>query len=276
MLCKQRWWQTTIDARYEVNWIGLQLSILQVAVTFTGWWYFIYSILLSQIVVFDYTSDPWNQPGWEKETLIIHILPCFVTCSNSHTSILDTCSHSYASMTFTVIYGIECDIWSNPTRTISCMKGSTNRDMSQKLCVYNIAAWLNRRPGSWAVTVIASYWAPCPNIFVLLRIHAPVNDCYWSNQPTSPSVLEDICAGIQLARELTLCLWEDDLPSLADAWRLKCMVKLTKSQGCMLKSIVVIAVMTTDTFCSLPTIFRRRCARSCAGHDIWILLYGEN
>jgi len=162
------------------------LSILQVAVTFGGMKGFSYPILLSQSVVFRYTFDPWNQPGpWAKEILITHMLSFFVICSNSYTRILDRCSPSYASMTLQVIEGLWYDISRNPTRTISSLKVSMTRDITHKLCVYDLATSFNRRPVSQAATVIASYWAPCLDILVLLMIHTPVKDRYWSKHPTS-------------------------------------------------------------------------------------------
>ena len=142
---------------------------------------FLYPILSSPSVVFHSTFDLWNQPGWEKETLISHIPPFFVICSNPYTRILDRCSPSYASMTLQIIEGIWYDISRNPTRTISSMKVSTTRNITHKLCENHLPTSLNRRPVSRAATLLASYWAPCLNIIVLLRIHAPVKDHHWSN-----------------------------------------------------------------------------------------------
>jgi len=129
---------------------------MQVAITFGRMKGFLYPIQLSRPVVFHYTFDQWNQPGlWEKETLITHIPPFFVICSNSYTRIWDWCSPAYASMTLQVIEGIWHDISRNPTRTMSSMKVSTIRDVTHKLCVYDLAASFNRRPLSRAATVIA-------------------------------------------------------------------------------------------------------------------------
>jgi len=162
------------------------LSLLQVAVTFGRMQGFIYSILLSQCVVFHYTFDPWNQPApWEKETLITHIPRFFVIWSNSYCRILDRCSPSYASMTLQVIDGIWYNICRNPTRTISSMKVSTTRDITHKLCMYDLTTSFNGRPVSLAATVIASHWAPCLYILVLFMIHTPIKDHYWSKHPTS-------------------------------------------------------------------------------------------
>jgi len=158
---------------------------------------FQYPILLSRYVVFLSTFDLWNQPGWEKETLITHIPPFFVICSNPYTRRLDRCSPSYASMTLQITEGIWYDISRNPTRTMSSMKVSTTRNIAHKLCVYDLANSLNTRPVSRAATVLASYWAPCRNIIVLLRI---------VTEATILSVLDDHCVGIRLARKLTYYL----------------------------------------------------------------------
>jgi len=172
--------------RWDIESIGVWLSILQVPVTFGGMKGFLYPILLSQSVLFHYTFDPCNQPGpWEKETLITHIPPFFVICSNSYTRILNRCSPLYASMTLQVIDGIWFDISRNPTRTLSSMKLSMTRDITHKLCVYDLATSFNRRPVSWAATAIASYWAPCLYILVLLMIHAPVKGHHWRKHLTS-------------------------------------------------------------------------------------------
>jgi len=146
---------------------------------------FLYPILLSRPVVFRSAFDPSNQPGWEKETLITPILPLFVICSNSYTSVLDRFSPSYTSMTLQVIEGILYDISRNPTRTISSMKVSTTRDITHMLYVYDLPTSFNWRPGSRAATVLASNWAPCLNMIVLLRIHTPGKDRYWGNHTIS-------------------------------------------------------------------------------------------
>jgi len=75
--------------------------------------------------------------AWEEETLITHIPPLFVICLDSYTRIVDRCSHSRASMTLTGIEGIWYDISRNPIRTISSMKVSTTRDITQKLFLYD-------------------------------------------------------------------------------------------------------------------------------------------
>jgi len=120
-----------------------------------------------------------------KETLITHIPPFIVICSNSYTKVLDRCSPSYASITLQIIEGIWYDSSWNPTRTISSMKVSTSRDITHKLYVYDLPTSFYRRPVSRAATVIASYWTPCLNIIVLFRIHATLKDRYWSNNPIS-------------------------------------------------------------------------------------------
>jgi len=158
---------------------------------------FLYPILLSRSVVFHYTFDPWNQPGpWEKETLITHIPPFVVICSNSYSRILDRCSPLCTSMTSQVIEGIWYDISKNPTRTISSMKASKTRDITHKLCMCDLATSFNRRSASQAATLIASYWAPCLYILVLLMIHTPVKDRYWSKHPTSHISSQNQCPDI--------------------------------------------------------------------------------
>jgi len=160
--------------------------MLHVAVTIGRMNGFLCPILLSQTVVFHYTFDPWNQPGpREKETLLTRIPPFLVLCSDSYTRTWDRCSPSDASMTLQVKEGIWYDISRNPTRTISSIKVSTTRDITHKLCMYDLATSFNRRPVSQAATLIASYWAHCLFILVLLMIHAPVKDHYWCKHPTS-------------------------------------------------------------------------------------------
>ena len=70
------------------------------------------------------------------------------------------------------------DVCSNQTRNISIMKVTMTRDSTHKLDVDNLATTLNRRPVSRAVTVIASYKAPCLYSIGHPRIHASVKDCY--------------------------------------------------------------------------------------------------
>jgi len=183
------------------------MSRLQSAVTLSGMKAFLYPILLSRSVVFHYTFELRNEPYWEKATSITHIPPSFVICSNSYTRILVSCSPAYASMTLQVTEGIWYDISRNPARTISSMKVSTTRNITHKLCVYDLAISFNRRPVSQTANVLAFYLALCLNIIVLLRIHTPVKDRYWRNCPASLSVLDDYCAGIQLARKLTNSLY---------------------------------------------------------------------
>jgi len=146
---------------------------------------FLYPIQLSLSVVFHSTCDPWNQPGWETQDLITCIPHFIVICSNSCTKVLDLCSPSYASMTFHVIEVIWYDICKNPRRTLSSMKVSMTRNITHKLCVYNLATSFDRRPLSHAATMLAFCCAPCLNIIVLLRIHAPVKGCYWHYHSTS-------------------------------------------------------------------------------------------
>jgi len=134
----------------------------------------------------------------------------------------DGYSPSYTSVTLQAIAVIWYDIARNPTRTISSMKVSMTRDITHNMCVYHLATWFNRRRVSQAATTIAYYWAPCLNIIVLLRIHAPVKDCFWRHHPLNISVLDNHCAGRQQVRKLTYSLRWDNLPSLSAAWRLEC------------------------------------------------------
>jgi len=159
--------------------------MLEVAVTFGGMKGFVYTILLSQSVVFHSTFDPWNQPSWAKVTLITHILPFLIICSNSYTRKLDRCLSLYASMTLQIIEGTWYDISRNQTSTISSGKVSKSRNITHKLCVYDLATSLNRRPLSWAATVLASYWTHCLSIIVLLSILSPVKDRSWSKHSIS-------------------------------------------------------------------------------------------
>jgi len=131
-----------------------------------------------------------------------HIPQIFVLCLISHTRIFNRCSPSYISMTLQVIEELWCDISRNPTRMISSTMVSTTRDITHMLCLYVLATSFNRSPVSGAATLIASNWASCLSIFVLLRIHTPVDDHYWSNNPARQRVLDDHCTRIQLARFL--------------------------------------------------------------------------
>jgi len=72
---------------------------------------------------------------------------------------------------------------------------------------------------------------------VLFRNHAPVKDCYWSNHPTCLSVLDDHCAGIQLARKLTYSLYWDDLPSVSAIQCFRAQIQLTMPQSHCLRPI---------------------------------------
>jgi len=102
--------------------------------------------------------------AWENETLIRHIPPVFVICSNSDTRILDRCSPSYPGMSAKVIDMIWDDISRNRTRTMSGKKFSMRRDIIQKLCMYDLATSFNKRPVSPAATSDAFYWAFCLTI----------------------------------------------------------------------------------------------------------------
>jgi len=181
--------------------------MLQVAVTFGGRKGFLYPILLSQTVVFHYTFDPWNQPGpWEKETFVTHILPFFIICSNSYTGILDRCSPSRTSMTLTVVEGIWYDIFRTEQELYAVWR-LARQGILQKRCACTTlqplsigGLWDERQQWCFLLSSL------CKHV-VLLRIHPPVKDCYWSNHSSSISVLDDHCAGIQLARKLTYSLF---------------------------------------------------------------------
>jgi hypothetical protein len=185
-LVKKRLWETTEDARWDIEYIRVWSSILQKAVTFGESKGFTYPIVLSRAVVFHFTFNRWKQPRpWENETLIRNILPFSVISSNSDPRTCDRCSPSYAFMTVQVIGVIWYAIPRNSTTTISSMKCSITRYSTHKLYVYDLARSFNRRPVRRAVTVIASYWASCLYRLVLLMIHASVKDCYWSKDPTT-------------------------------------------------------------------------------------------
>jgi len=168
------------------------------------------------------TFDPWNQPHWENETTITYIPSFFVKCLISYCRILDGSAHLYASMTSQVIEGVWYNISGIPTWTIHSVTVSMTRDITHTLCTYDCATSFNRRPVSGAAPLIASHWAPCLNIAVLLRVHTPVKNCCWSNHPTRLSVLDDDCAGTHLATKLTYALYWEDQPSLLAARRLEC------------------------------------------------------
>lgn len=51
---------------------------------------------LSWTLVLHHTFDP-AKPSWEQEIIITHILPIFVTCSNSYCRNLDKCSPLFSS-----------------------------------------------------------------------------------------------------------------------------------------------------------------------------------
>jgi len=120
-----------------------------------------------------------------KRNLLRPNPPVFIIWSNSYTRICDSCLPLYASITLQLIEEIWCGISRNPTKTISSMKVNVTRDIEHKLCMYDLATSFNRRPVSRAAIVIASYWAACLYILVLLIIHTPVKDCYWSKHLTS-------------------------------------------------------------------------------------------
>jgi len=78
---------------FECFWV--YLKILKVAVTFGGM-KASYIDFLCHGLVFHCTFDPMK-PGWEKETIVTHIPPFFVICSNSDSRILDRSSPLFNS-----------------------------------------------------------------------------------------------------------------------------------------------------------------------------------
>jgi len=165
-------------------------------------------LLISHSVV---TSCGVSQHLWsikptqasEKETFITHIPPFFVICSNSNTRILDRYSSSCCSMTLTVVRGIWYDI----------------SRIEQELYPVWRFAWLGILHKGCACTIyqphsIGGLWveqqqwrlllSSLSKHIILLSIHDPVKDCYWSNHPTT---LSDHGAGIQLGRKLTYSLY---------------------------------------------------------------------
>jgi len=180
------------DYRYE-TWCSINPSMVEnSAGSSDPWWNEGLLISHSVLMICRVSLHLWSMKptrAWEIETLITLIPPFIVICSNLCTRILDRCSPSYDSMALHVIERISYDISRNPTTTISSMKVSTTRYIKLMLCVYHLATWFNRRPVSHAAKVLAFYWAPCLNMIVLLRIHAPVKDCYRSNHPCRFSMI---------------------------------------------------------------------------------------
>jgi len=144
--------------------------------------------------------------AWEKETLITYILPFFVICLNSYTRILDRCSPSCASMTLTVTDGIWDDI-SRTQQELYPVWRLARLGILHKSCACTTlqphsieGLWVELQQWCFLLRSLFKH-------IVLLRIQAPVKDHYWSNHPTSLSVLDDHCTGIQLARKLTCSLY---------------------------------------------------------------------
>jgi hypothetical protein len=165
--------------------------------------------------VFHSTIDPWNQTGWDESTFITHILPFFIIYSKSYTRILDWRSPWYAYMTVKVLDGVWYNTSRNPIRTLFSTKVSTTRDITHKLCIHDLPTPSSQRAVIQAAIVIAFYWDLCPCSTALLRIHATVQGCDWSNHGTSQSVLHDYCPGIQLAKILMYSFHLDNLPSIS-------------------------------------------------------------
>jgi len=171
---------------------------------------FYYGILLSRSVVFQFTFDAWNQADWEIETLIIHILQFSVIYSNWYTWICNSCSPPYTFMTFQVIECIWCSMPRNPRRILSNIEISTTRNITQQLCVNNVAIWFNRRPVNQAAIDLTSDSAPSLNISDSHRIHTAINIPYWHDHSTNLLVVDDHCMYIQLAVKLIYSLYSDN------------------------------------------------------------------
>jgi len=208
MLLGERSWSRTLDARCDVQLIGVWLSILKVVVTFGRIKGFLYPILSSWSVVFHYIFDPMNQPGWEKYSWITHIPLFIVIFLNLYSRILHRCSHSYASMTLKIIDGIWYDISGNPTWTISSVKDRMTRDLTHTLCMYDLATSFDRGPVSRVATVMLS------NDLLAYTSLFSSGSMLWSMfvtaatiLPTSQSAFDDHSAGIQPVRRLTDSLY---------------------------------------------------------------------
>jgi len=187
---------------------------------------------------------------------------------NSYTTRLDCCSPLYPSMTLQ-IKGIRYDISRNPTWSISTLKVPTTRNIARKLCVYDLETSSDRRPVSWAATVLASYWAPPWTIIGLIRIHAPVTHRYWSNYR--------ICFWWSLGGDPGRQKAHRSIVSRRSTFIISCSEAqsdgyLTMPQWRSIRPIVVFAVLTAVSFSSLVTTLRRWCAWLLCG--IWYISTG--
>jgi len=104
---------------------------------------------------------------------------------------------------------------------ISCMKVGTIRDITHKLCVYDLVTSVNRRPVSRTAAVIASYWLLAYTSYFSSWSMLQSMNATGANILPALSVLDDQCPDIQLARKLTYSLYSDDQPSLSPARRLE-------------------------------------------------------
>ena len=144
--------------------------------------------------------------AWERDTWITHIPPFFVICSNSYARMLDRCSHSCASMPLTIVEGIRYDI-SRTQQELYPVWRLVPLGIRHKSCVW--AMWQPHSIGGvWAEQQLWCFLLRCMcKHIILLWIHNPVKDCYWSNHPYSLSDHDNHCAGIQLTRKHTYSLY---------------------------------------------------------------------
>lgn len=148
---------------------------------------------------------------WDKATFIIHIPPFFVMCSNCYTRIFNRCPPSFASMTLMVFNAIWYDI-------CNTQKG---------LYPVSRLAQIEILHKSWACTTLQSdligpRWVELELLWFLFsslikpiihfKINVPSMNCQCSHHPASLSLIHQHCTDIELARNLTYSLYENDLP----------------------------------------------------------------
>jgi len=158
--------------------------------------------------------------AWEKQTLITHIPPFFVMCSNSYTRIFGEmltfiCFHDFLGHRWDMIWYLQ-----NPTG-IYLEWRFLRLGILHKHCPCTTlqphtigGLWVEQQQWCFLLSTMTKH-------SVLPKIHAPVKDRYWSKHPTSLSNLNDHCMGIQLVRTLTYSLYLGHLPSLSAARRLE-------------------------------------------------------
>ena len=122
----------------------------------------------------------------------------------------------------------------------------------------------NWNPVSGAATVNASYWAPCLDILFSSGSTLQVKDRYWSKNPTKPYqfmliIAQTFCSlgNSPIHHYIKLRRW---IASLSAAWRLEHRYKTRCCNDVDKASIVVIAVMTKESFSSPLTTFSRQSA----------------